>query len=62
MIPSKPHWIDNNLPGYKWCFICSSCGYVDGFSFNDRLPQCPCCKATMDLNYSKESEQTPNAE
>ena len=56
MIPPKPHWIDNNLPGYKWCFICSSCGYVDGFPFNDRLPQCPCCKATMDLNQSKESE------
>ena len=47
MIPSKPHWIDNNLHGYKWCFICSSCGYVDGFPFNDRLPQCPCCKATI---------------
>ena len=28
MIPPKPHWIDNNLNGYKWCFICSSCGYV----------------------------------
>ena len=56
MNPSKPHWIDNGLNGYKWCFICSSCGYVDGFPFNDRLPQCPYCKATMDLNYSKESE------
>lgn len=61
MISPKPHWIDNNLNGYKWCFICSSCGCVDGFPFNDRLPQCPCCKATMDLNYSKESEHKPNA-
>ena len=64
---SKSHWIDNNLTGYKWCFICSSCEYVDGFPFNDRLPQCPCCKATMDLNYfeinqPKESEHNPNAE
>lgn len=59
---SKPHWVDNNLAGYKWGFICSSCGYVDGFPFNDRLPQCPCCKATMDLNYFKESEHNSNAE
>lgn len=63
---SKPHWVDNNLTGYKWCFICSSCGYVDGFPFNDRLLQCPCCKAIMDLNYSeinqpKESECNSDA-
>ena len=56
------HIKGNGLTGYKWCFICSSCGYVDGFPFNDRLPQCPCCKATMDLNQSKESEHKPNAE
>ena len=32
------------------------------FSVAGAFTRYPCCKATMDLNYSKESEQTQNAE
>ena len=37
MNPSKPHWIDNGLNGYKWCFICSSCGYMDGMFYESEF-------------------------
>ena len=42
------YWIDNNAIGYKWAFICSECGYVNGSPFNDRLEECPNCKTKMD--------------
>ena len=42
------YWIDNNATGYKWAFVCSECGYIDGYPFEDRLEKCPNCKAKMD--------------
>lgn len=42
------YWIDNGANGYKWAFICSSCGYVDGHPFDDRHNFCPSCGAIMD--------------
>ena len=42
------HWIDNGADGYKWAFICSRCGYVDGHPFDDRHNFCPDCGARMD--------------
>lgn len=41
-------WIDNELDGYKWAFICSKCGYVDGYPFNSRHNYCPNCGTKMD--------------
>lgn len=41
-------WIDNGANGYKWAFICSRCGYVDGYPFTDRHNFCPSCGARMD--------------
>lgn len=42
------YWIDNGANGYKWAFICSRCGYVDGHPFDDRHNFCPSCGARMD--------------
>lgn len=41
-------WIDNGSNGYKWAFICSKCGYIDGHPFDDRYNFCPNCGAKMD--------------
>lgn len=41
-------WISKNPHGYEWTFVCSNCGYVDGFPFNDRHNYCPNCGAKMD--------------
>lgn len=41
-------WIDNGSNGYKWAFICSGCGYIDGHPFDDRHNFCPNCGARMD--------------
>ena len=41
-------WIDNGANGYKWAFVCSRCGYVDGHPFDDRHNFCPNCGARMD--------------
>ena len=41
-------WIDNGSNGYKWAFICSKCGYIDGYPFDDRYNFCPNCGAKMD--------------
>lgn len=41
-------WISKNHHGYEWTFVCSNCGYVDGYPFNDRHNYCPHCGATMD--------------
>ena len=41
-------WIDNGSNGYKWAFICSKCGYIDGYPFDDRYNFCPDCGAKMD--------------
>lgn len=41
-------WIDNGANGYKWAFVCSMCGYVDGHPFDDRHNFCPNCGAKMD--------------
>lgn len=35
--------------GFKWVFVCSACGYVDGHPMNDRMNFCPNCGAKMDL-------------
>lgn len=42
------YWIDNGANGYKWAFICSRCGYVDGHPFDDRHNYCPNCGTRMD--------------
>ena len=41
-------WISKNHHGYEWVFICSNCGYIDGYPFNDRSNYCPNCGAKMD--------------
>ena len=41
-------WIDNEANGYKWAFVCSLCGYVDGHPFDDRHNFCPNCGAKME--------------
>ena len=41
-------WIDNEANGYKWAFVCSLCGYVDGHPFDNRHNFCPNCGAKMD--------------
>lgn len=51
-IEAKPvvhgRWISKNHHGYEWVFVCSNCGYVDGYPFNDRPNYCPNCGAKMD--------------
>ena len=41
-------WIRKNPHGYEWIFVCSNCGYVDGYPFNDRHNYCPNCGAKME--------------
>ena len=41
-------WISKNPHGYEWTFVCSNCGYVDGYPFNDRHNYCPNCGANME--------------
>ena len=41
-------WIRKNPHGYEWTFVCSNCGYVDGYPFNDRHNYCPNCGAKME--------------
>lgn len=41
-------WRENGLNGYAYAFICSKCGYIDGYPFNDRFRYCPNCGAKMD--------------
>lgn len=33
--------------GFKWVYICSVCGFVDGHPMNDRMNYCPNCGADM---------------
>ena len=33
--------------GFKWVYICSACGFVDGHPMNDRMNYCPNCGADM---------------
>jgi rubrerythrin len=33
--------------GFKWVYICSVCGFVDGHPMNDRMNYCPACGADM---------------
>lgn len=40
-------WISKNTNGYDWTFVCSNCGYIDGYPFNDRYNFCPNCGAKM---------------
>ena len=40
-------WISKNHHGYEWVFVCSNCGYIDGYPFNDRSNYCPNCGAKM---------------
>lgn len=42
-------WISTNPHGYEWTFVCSECGYVDGYPFNERHNYCPNCGARCDL-------------
>jgi len=34
--------------GFKWVYICSVCGFVDGHPMNDRMNYCPACGARME--------------
>lgn len=43
----KGRWVSKNTHGYDWVFVCSNCGYVDGYPFNDRHNFCPNCGAKM---------------
>lgn len=36
--------------GYAWCYVCSECGWKDGYPFDDRHRFCPYCGAKMDLD------------
>lgn len=48
VVPVKHgQWIDNGANGYKWAFVCSLCGYVDGHPFDNRHNFCPNCGARM---------------
>ena len=41
-------WISKNPHGYEWTFVCSNCGYVDSYPFNDRHNYCTNCGAKME--------------
>lgn len=50
VVPIKQgKWIDNKRNGYGWAFLCSNCGWVDGYPFSDRHKYCPNCGTKMDL-------------
>lgn len=51
-------WKSNGLGGYAYVFVCSQCGYVDGYPFNDRHKFCPNCGAKIDEKIPPE-RQTP---
>ena len=34
--------------GFKWVYICSVCGFVDGYPMNNRMNYCPNCGAKME--------------
>lgn len=46
-------WISKNHHGYERVFVCSNCGYIDGYPFNDRSNYCPNCGAKMDGGIEK---------
>lgn len=46
-------WRENRLNGYAYAFICSKCGYIDGYPFNDRHRYCPNCGTKMDGGVSE---------
>lgn len=46
-------WISKNHHGYEWVFVCSNCGYIDGYPFNDRSNYCPNCGAKMNGGIEK---------
>ena len=41
-------WVTKNLHGHEWAFVCSECGYVDGYPFNDSYNYCPNCGAKLE--------------
>lgn len=41
-------WVSNELGGYKWGYVCSECGWLDGYPFNDRHNFCPNCGMKME--------------
>jgi rubrerythrin len=43
----KGKW-ESHGEGFKWVYICSVCGFVDGYPMNDRMNYCPNCGAKMD--------------
>ena len=61
-IEAKPvvhgRWISKNHHGYEWVFVCSNCGYIDGYPFNDRFNYCPNCGAKMDEKEDKHEDYT----
>lgn len=46
-------WRENGLNGFAYALICSKCGYIDGYPFNDNSRYCPNCGAKMDGGVSK---------
>ena len=41
-------WISKNHHGYEWVFICSNCGSIHEYPFNDRANYCTKKKKKMD--------------
>ena len=54
-------WIDNGANGYKWAFVCSLCGYVDGHPFDNRHNFCPNCGAKMDGGDNDDAQRKTDA-
>lgn len=40
-------WVEKSYGGYNWNFMCSECGFLDGFPMKERLNFCPNCGADM---------------
>jgi rubrerythrin len=42
----RGRWISDGN-GYHWVYVCSVCGWKDGYPFNERHNFCPNCGADM---------------
>lgn len=42
----RGRWISDG-DGYHWVYVCSVCGWKDGYPFNERHNFCPYCGADM---------------
>lgn len=44
----RGRWISDG-DGYHWVYVCSVCGWKDGYPFNERHNFCPKCGAEMQI-------------